>query len=620
MGAGAVHFTTTGISEVEKELIRKLFHGTRYVLSDALTAETSYLLTYKAMFTEKYVQAHKWGISCISTLWAYKSLNEKTLPQYRIGKYEGAFFSTTGITNEIFSNYFAQHGAVYSPTLSRATDFLVSEDKSRETPKTRYAVSNHIPILCADEVFYDDIHLLRRERVFDVGAPDKSRPREHLFNGLTFYLEGSGDLHRLIRKKIIEQGGNRVEILDGDVTHIVYVESLSADTLRLMQKMRRGGRHSGAPAVIRYQWILDCVDVGALLVQGSYVLEPAGKAAGERGRLESRPFANVVAYLSLGPEERIKAKNKVLALGGSVAVNMGSHVTHCIIGHREDLPSSLHAALLEEGNLRACTIDWIDQSICHMGRVKEDRFSVSRSRLSLVPGKGAEAGARGNPAKKRAVLRYMSGTLGSWVVQFTGLSDLLKKKAATVLAERGASVVDGPEYNAKCTHMIVGTANVSVKFLSSIANGIWVLEYRIVEELSLNREVSEREYELRGSGMYLEPGSQEGLLRRMVDAIPKWRARRSGTGKAAFAGWRVFLLCQSSEREKRVGQLIANGGGLIVDEPSGGERSYVFIDKETGLEGKYRGVPRIRMGDILHYLAKPSKVSKPEDNDDAARL
>lgn len=609
-------FTTTGISEVEKEVIRNTFKKSRYALVDTLSARTSYLLCYRAMFTEKYIQAHKWNIPCISPLWVYRSLNARVIGQYTLKKYEGAVFTTTSITNDIFKNYFVQQGAVYLSQLTRSTDFVVRGDKQKETDKTRFAERNSIPVISTDSVFYDNLFLMGRSPPFDIREKDRQREVDYLFHGSTFYIEGRNYdvLFSLLKKKIIEHGGSRVEFLDRDVTHIIVIDDkgVAEETKAFIRRevcavseaentsSMSAGTTAG-PEVLRYQWILDCIDTKSLLVSDLYKLRPE-----TLGCPEKTPFGEVVAYLRLDPEERVKTRNKIRSLGGKVSLSLGSSVTHYIIPTKEDIPPALSASVSGRYNLKICTVDWIDQSLYYVKRMREERFTLHKPQLFLqkkaVPPTlpiFPEDTSLLHPSKSLSVLAYKKEEVSTWHVQFTGLSETLRARAVEILKKRGATIVDSVEYNLKCTHLIVGVPSISIKFLSALSNGIWILSYGVVDDIRLNRDIKEEEYILRR-----ESQKRTNILDALVDSVSLCRERRTRTGRPSFFGWKVKVISINIPKQKIFSQLIVNGGGRVVKDSETGKESedkdYIVLSDaaEEGEEGR----KKVSWSYIFYYL------------------
>ncbi|KAI5184563.1 hypothetical protein NEHOM01_0238 [Nematocida homosporus] len=567
-----IQFTTTGLSIAEKSLIQELFVGSLFVLSESMSFETAYLLASRNFFSDKRVLADKWGIPVINVAWVYTSLCEKSIMRYELRRYEGCFFSTTGITNPVFINYFRLQGATYTPALTRVCDFLVVSSKSLASLKTEYARENGIPIVAAEDVFLNRLEKTEKPVRYDaISSPDQAK--EEIFNGLLFYFEGSLPIHSLVRQVIVEHGGNRVQRRGSDVDHVVYFTGSK--------------REKNA---VRYQWILDSAEMGVLLSPEPYRLVDE--------ELPSLPLGRMTTYLVVGKSEGLKTANKVKALGGKVVGQMGSQVSHCIVESRGKIESVQKKLLLEKYRISTCPIEWLDQCIYHMARVKEPSATGYTGQL---PGSGLVI----KPERKRILLSRAKEDLCGWTVQFTGVGDELKKEAEAILTGKGAVVLDTQEFSTECTHLVVGSINLSLKFLSAVATGVKLVDYRIIDDLKKSAYTRAEDYSLLDRDIRVDVGKNERLVKKLIQAAPRWKERKEESGQAAFTGWRVCMLVEK-ERYK-FEKLIANGGGEIVPEVS--QENYdsdimVFTDKTTVQPDYVSQKSIIQITDILKYLAQ----------------
>ncbi|KAI5189993.1 hypothetical protein NECID01_0788 [Nematocida sp. AWRm77] len=579
---GPIKFTTTVLSSAEKLLIRKMFKGTDFVLEEAMSFETAYLLTYKNVFTDKRILAERWSIPVISVQWVYKSLTEKNILAYRLRKYEGCSFSTSGITNSVFANYYRLLGAQHTSELDRYSDFLVVNQRQKEGDKMQYAEENGIPIVAADGVFQDRVEHMKKDVQYNTFVQDVAK--EEMFNGITFYFAGSSDIHKLVRKVIIEHGGTRVEESGSDVTYTVYF----------------GDKPKQKKNLVWYQWILDSAELETLLAPEPYFVK--GLA------LPPLPLKDCAVHLMVCAEELVKSKHKVLALGGSVSMSITSQTTHCVLDSRKDAGAAKKHGHLAQCNVLVCSAEWLNQCIYHMQRIKEQRFSLGaelKPVLQVPP-------VRIDP-QKRAVLRRLPCGLEKWVVQFTGLMEDLKKEAVLILVSRGAAIVDTTEYSSECTHLIVGTVNMSIKFLSAIAAGKEVLDYRIVEDIKRNQFQEEKRYSLKSRDVKIDVGKQQAhILKHIILSADRWKERVEKTGKKAFAEWKVLVL--PTKRKSEIEALIKNGGGEVVEylqenaEPGLEEKALpldvtVFTTKNEEIPVCFQKHRQIQISDIFKHLA-----------------
>lgn len=541
-----------------------------------MSFETSYLLTYRSVFTDKRILAERWGIPVISVQWVYESLAEKNIRAFQVRKYEGCTFSTSGITNQIFVNYYRLLGAHYTAELNRCADFLVVNHALTEGDKLAYAQEHGIPVISSETVFQDRIELLQKPVEYRTFVQELRR--EEMFNGVTFYFVGSSDIHQLVRKVIIEHGGTRVEEAGSDITYTVYF----------------GGRARGKQ-LIWYQWILDSAELETRLAPDAYLVREQPPAA--------RPLEQCTVYLMVCPEEQLKSRNKVLALGGSVSLCVTSKTTHCILDSRKDvglLKKQLH---LEQCHVRMCSAEWLNHCIYQMQKIKEQRFELDpeiKPVLQLQPVR--------SDARKKTVLRHLPCGLEKWVVQFTGLVEDLKQEAVMILVSKGAAVIDSPEYSRECTHLIVGTVNLSIKFLSAVAAGKELLDYQLIDDIKRNQFRDGKRYSLKSRDFKLDVGkSQAQLIKHMIAAAEKWKRHVARTGQLAFSQWKVLVL--PTDKKPEIEALIANGGGEVLECPqenadmSGVPADVlVFASKHAVVPPALQHLRRLQMADIFRHL------------------
>ncbi|OAG29226.1 hypothetical protein NEDG_01299 [Nematocida displodere] len=563
-----VKFTSTALSSSEKSLIAKIFANTSFVLEESMSVESSYLLSYKSVCTEKKALADKWGIPAISVLWVYESLSEKTILSYRLKKYDGCIFSTSGITNPIFINYYRLLGGHFSTELNRYCDFLVVKSLEHSSSKVEYAEDNSIGVVPAEEVFYERSRG-NREIVYDTFSQDVLE--EELFNGIVFLIEGVSEIARLVRCKVIEYGGSRVEREGSDTHYEVYF----------------GGSRKGKKAVW-YHWVLDSIELGTLLSPEPYRI-PAHPAP-------ELPLARCTVFIGVCREEAIKTRNKVLALGGEVTQQINSQVTHCIIEDKKSL-SRIKIKEIDRYKISICTLEWLNQCIYHLKRVKEGRFHVlcSGQEIKHTPLPITDE----NRPEPRTTIRIQPSAFTGWVVQFSGVSEGLRAEAARVFETKGAVVVDSQVYSTKCTHMVIGVVNVSLKFLSSVATGTYLLDYSVVDDLKSNTFTTEADYALSSARIRADARKLEHLVKQLTLAAKEWRKVKAQTGKGAFNNWKVTVLAEKDRAT--IEQLITNGDGQILADPDPSTR--LFIDKETTAPGNLPN-DTIQMKDILKYLVK----------------
>lgn len=567
-----VKLTSTGLSKAEKNLIRKTFEGTPFVLEDHMTRNTKYLLVYRSIFTEKRIQADKWGVPCVSVLWVYGSLSEKSIKKYQIRKYEGCLFTSSGIINGIFINYYRVQGAEYTAELTRACDFLVVRTATASSTKLECARENGIPVVKSEDVFVSDIDRMHRKVHYDTHS--ECLNEEEVFNGISFLVEGDTEIKRLVTRCIIEHGGNRVRISGPDVTYTVYF----------------GGKKK-SKATVWYHWILDCVEMCTLLSPDRYLLRGS--------EVPAVPFEKITVFFLLPENEQKAAWNKVEALGGSVQRRMNSQVTHCIVASaaREKKTEDL----LRRYKIKICTMEWVNQCLYHLRLLSEARFGVKKEPQHVFH---TVACAQVPPEKTKKTVKLKCKTIGleEWRVQFTGIFEEMRNEAEQILTQKGAQVLASSEYSNECTHLIVGALSISLKFLAAVASGAVLLDYRVVEHIRKNQDIQEKEYSLEKRNLKVDVGKNERIVRQLIIAAPKWKEHREKTGKKAFSGWSVIVLAEKGRG--KIENLVSSGGGEVLSDSAVKKGTVVFTDGEKEIPEHLASCDTVQIKDLLRYLAR----------------
>ncbi|KAI5166616.1 hypothetical protein NEIRO02_1273 [Nematocida sp. AWRm79] len=571
-----VLFTTTGLSSLEKNLIAKIFAETEYRLEETMTSSTSYLLSNKSTFTEKRILAERWGIPVISIMWVYKSLNRRNILQFKLRKYEGCVFCTSGITNDLFINYYRLHGAYHSSILNRYCDFLVVNSPDQVTDKIVYAKECNIPIITAEHVFDDRATFFMKNIQYESFINEPLT--DEIFNGKIFYFEGETEIHRLVRRLIIEHGGNRVEEPGPDVDYSIYF----------------GGNGKGRN-LIWYQWILDSAELETFLSPDGYEVHYTD--------LPALPLENTIVFPMVCKEEGLRTRNKIQALGGEVSMQMSSKITHCIVERKSKQLQNKMQGYMKMYKIHVCFLEWLNQSIYYMKRLSENKFEMSTS-LRTIPQIALETAK-----KRKTAIKYTPSNLDGWRVQFTGLIDTLKEQAISVLKEKGVMVIDSPEYSTECTHLIVGAVNVSLKFLSAIACGAILLDYRIIDDLKQNTYTGETSYTLEARDLKIDAPKNEKVIRKLIVSASIWKDNKENNGKRAFSGLRVHVLTKKDTA--KIEQLIENGGGEVIkSENAHGfhKDGFYFVDSSVTLPSEISSARVIEMKDIITHLARIKQI------------
>ncbi|EPR79969.1 RAD4 protein, partial [Spraguea lophii 42_110] len=66
-----INITTTNITSIELSLIKKLLPNDIFNITDTLTSNTKYLLTYRIIFNKKIIEAKRYNIPIIDIQYVY---------------------------------------------------------------------------------------------------------------------------------------------------------------------------------------------------------------------------------------------------------------------------------------------------------------------------------------------------------------------------------------------------------------------------------------------------------------------------------------------------------------------------------------------------------------------
>lgn len=513
---------TTGISEKEKKLIREQLPG-HVILEDTLSTDTNYLITYKAMMTDKYVQALKWGIKILNIRWLYDT--DSNTRRYEMLPFEGMSFTTSGISSDIFANYYRLFGASFRKNLTISTDFIIGD--SGENDKMEFSEKYGVPIIAPEDVFRNDYGMYKKEFNFEAMKVTE----DSVFNERVFFLDPGLPkvLFNSLRRMIIENGGTRVSNLDKDVEFIL---TLSRDSFERYRER-----------IYHYQYIFDCVETGAILLPDPYRIYCR----------ECAPvFDGVVCCVDPCSGDTVEISNKLRALGAVVKKSIEIGCTHLIIKDRKKHSKSRRTPY------KIILSEWIDQCLYTLKHVREDKYVIKPESLSLFGRKIENTSIKKVGCLVRKVMLF----------QFTGLSLSLRNKAVEKFDEMNIKYSSADRYEG-CTHLIMGAVNTSEKFLSCLCNGGWILRADFIDDFdnSPNFDFSKYEWDVRENMMEKD--------RKVVSAIGKWRKRVETSGKPAFHRWIVMLCCEDRKRDSYV-RVIENGGGRITTEE---DYTHCFVSK-----------------------------------------
>ncbi|KAM0678795.1 DNA topoisomerase 2-binding protein 1 [Binucleata daphniae] len=142
------------------------------------------------------------------------------------------------------------------------------------------------------------------------------------------------------------------------------------------------------------------------------------------------------------------------------------------------------------------------------------------------------------------------------IFQFTGLATFLKNKIINTLKASKVKYIDSPKFEG-CTHLIMGTANTSEKFMCAISRGCYILipDFINVYDGSINFNFEKYEWN--------DENTKDKGEKRILGAIKNWRMRIKESQRYAFYGWNVTFFC-SEAKQRSLEYLIECGGGSVV--------------------------------------------------------
>lgn len=504
-----IYVATTGISTAELDIIRKITNNT-VVIQDALSSTTTYLLTYRCMFTPKYIQALKWKIPIlkISYLYDYKNF-------YRLLNFENCNFSTSNISNDIFKNYFVIQGASYSEKVQRSTDFLVTD--SIEDEKIEFCRKYNIPVIKAQSIFRNEYADFAKDYDF-MSRGDKQE--SGIFSKVMFLIDPNLDirLFNALKRLILNNDGMRLSVENENVDYVI------SDNI-----------YEYTGKVLYYQFIFDCIKSESFLVPDFYIIQ----------KIRHEPILqDCVCYLSNELKENKKIfANKLIAMGAKVKPRIDDYCNYIIVKTKNEIRKAIKQKIV--------TFDWVDQCLYLLKSVNDEKYST-KFMLNLL--------------KSRKV-SYLDAPK-EMVMQFTGLPTQLKTQAIEICKKYGIKYFDVDRYE-RCTHLIMGKINTSEKFLSSLANGAWILRPDFMENYDHSGNFNFEKYEWKTD----ESICSEDI--KIIESIARWRRYVMDVKKPAFSNWIVKLYCEGKKLESYT-RVLENGGAEITQ---GDDYNHCFVAK-----------------------------------------
>lgn len=521
---------TTAISEDELALIDLPPHIS---LCSTLTPKARLLVTYKAVFTEKYVQALKWKIPIVGANYLYDL--HSNYKRYELRPFQGALFSTSGIGEEIYSNYLVLLGAKYEPNCTIFIDFLICDNTDSE--KYKFCQKYSIPIVKTSEVFGGNYSVFMKKMKYDA---KQLRPKAMFFEKV-FYLDPKLPkvLFNKLRRMIIENEGTRVSTLSDEIDYAV--------TQNFEQFMECHSK------VIHYQYVFDCQCSASLLFPEFYKVNQVP---------QKTILPEVIAVVDKRLDNANEYANKLKSMGATVKGSLDMRVTHYF---SRDVDRSIYRLFSEPTEascskqkgknpesllpFRILNPDWIDQCLCTLNRVKEGRFDKDRPVLSLR--------RRESSRKSKEV-----------VFQFTGLPGYFRDEAIRKFREYNIKFIDSDRFE-NCTHLIMGSLNSSEKFFSGLVSGCWILRPDFIQDFENQPNFDFEKYEWTPTAEMSQKDT------RIVESIRKWRIRVQEGEKRPFQRWNVKIYCPENKKDNYT-RLIENGGGSMDNLRA---HTHVFVDR-----------------------------------------
>lgn len=563
-----IYIATTGISEIEIQLIKSHLPP-NVIYEDTLSSATTYLFTFRGMFTDKYIQALKWKIPIfhIEYLYSMTTLNNHAIPIFG-----GVSFTSSGVSNDIFKNFFILQGGKYKEDIDWSVDFLVSEytddeikatlanevgdvendgqcknsiqikktrlndlnaNETVQSDKIRFALKYDIPIINSKDIFSNNYILFKRNYNF-------YSTNDALFENMTLYLDKKlpERLFNALKRGIIEKGGFRVSQIEGDVDFFIT----SPKSYLSVYSECKDKNILNENKIIHYQYIFDSIECKSRLLHHFYVIHATEKHEVLKG---------TCFYIDKNlNDSKVILTNKIKALGGTLKNKIEGGITHMVIKNKREYNPTKKII-----PYKVVLSEWIDQCLFGLRYIKEDKYLYKKPTLSLFQ-------TRLSNPKNKVIFKDQDAEI---IFQFTGLSTFLKEKAIQLMKKHSIKFIDSDKFDG-CTHLIMGMFNTSEKFMCSVGRGNWILIPDFINDYDGSRNFNFERYE------WNENIDKQNKL---LGAIKKWRVKVAQTGKYAFDGWKVKIYCEEPKRTALVG-LIESANGVIVDD----EADHVFVSKK----------------------------------------
>lgn len=544
--------STTAITESELSLI-DLPQG--ITISPTLTPKTRFLITYKAVFTEKYIQALIWNIPILNPEFLFNiTANFKN---YEMKPFQGAVFTTSGVSDEIFNNYFVLLGAIYEPNCSIFIDFLICDNEDSE--KYKFCIKYEIPVIKTSQVFSNNYSLFKKKTKYDAM---QIQPKT-MFFGKIFFLDSKlpKPLFNKLRRIIIENEGTRVSTINEETNFVIT--------------LNYNDYKAYSSKLLHYQYIFDCSTCNSLLYPEFYKFNFS---------YSNSILLNTLIAVDKSMVNANEYINKLISLGSTVKNQLDLRCTHYIT--TDPSINRLKSLLLsninqqdkkksEEQNFPFLILspEWIDQCLSLLKHVKEGRFGANRPTLNL---------------KRRLSLKKQEEP----VFQFTGLPPLFKDEAIKKLKDFGIKFIDSDKFDKSCTHLIMGTINSSEKFFCSLVNGCWILKPNFIDDFENQANFEYESYE------WVSMDDMTPKEKKAIESIKKWRIKIQESKRKAFYKWNVKIYCTEAKMENYKNLILAGDGTMDDTKPY----THVFVDKSY--KEKVNNEKAVSTDSIFSYLFK----------------
>lgn len=562
----------TGITEDELVAFEILDDENREFneFKNVLSNKTKYLVTYKAIFTKKYVEALKINIPVLSiesffdvnkTQTPVKSNNysfgetQKCSNIKRISKFEHSVFSTSGISNPIYANYFILQGAKFDPSCNLFLDFLICEGSTSE--KYIFCKNNNIPIIRTEDVFKNNFEIFLKEQTHIAHETQGGG----IFENKTFYIDENlpPKLFNALKRMILTHEGMRFSTMSNNVDYIISFSN-NVDA------------YAEWDNVLHYQFIFDCIKSNVLLHENAYIIHR---------KHDLVIFNNCVIYIdkpslmeNMEDKENVtndltneyaesyfvELENKIKALGGILQESIDMRTTHVVTSKNK-----------EDKQYHCVTPNFIDDCMMYLKHFNEDKYKPRKSIF-----------------RKRKICK----------VQFTGLEETKKNNIIDILNKHSIPYVNSDKF-CKCTHLIMQNFSTTEKLFGALVSGAWIIrpEYFMDERIN-NMTIMNNPEILENYEWVPDIKHNNSTNNKIISAIKKWRIKIQSGGHKPFYRWNVKLYASSKKYELYAGMII-NGGGRMTENEN---YTHVFYDKSY--RGEIKESTKISVSNIFEYLTK----------------